>query len=464
MAEQIIDGRHTTSQEAGYIAPCDPTVARHLDWYKGLKLGFMMHWAPVTQLGLMESWPLSDGDGHWSQTGIRWTADMDEFRSQYLQLNRTFNPIAFRPDHWARIARECGFRYLLFTTKHHDGFCMYDSQYTDYKITAPDCPFHSHHHADVTAALFDAFRAEGLGIGAYFSKPDWHSPDFWVPEFGTAPSRNANYDPLEHPERWERFVRFTHNQITELMTNYGPIDCLWLDGGWVRPDTNHQDVRIGELADRLRATVQPQLIVVDRTVPGEYENILTPEQEVPAEPIDVPWETCMSLGRSFSFHYDDVVKSPEEVIHTLCEILAKGGSLALNITPQPNGELPSRGVAVLRELGDWLRHHGEAVYESGISPCRSRDVLYTRRAGHDYAFILYRGWPVMPPRLVLEADGAVASVTSLRTGQSISFVQNDAKLELTTDSLDMVGARYADVFRICYCQADRPTAARRQVR
>ena len=297
---------------------------------------------------------------------------------------------------------------------------MYDTAYSDYKVTHPSCPFHSHPHAYIVRALYDAFRAEGLGIGTYFSKPDWHSEHFWVPEFGPAPTRNANYDPLEHPERWEAFVQFTHNQITELMSKYGKVDCLWLDGGWVRPTTNHQDIRLSELVAKLRATVQPHLIVADRTVPGENENILTPEQSVPDHAIPVPWETCMTLGRSFSFHYDDRYKSASEIIHIFLDILSKGGSLALNITPQPNGELPRQGVRILRQLGAWMRTQSEGVYESTISPCPSEGRLrYTRRGDKDYAYFLYDDYVTLPQRLALSVDGAVERVEVLRTGQSL---------------------------------------------
>ena len=172
-----------------------------------------------------------------------------------------------------------------------------------------------------------AFRAEGLAVSTYFSKPDWHHPDFWCKDFGKPTSRNANYDPAEHPEHWERFVEFVHNQLTELCTNYGRIDTLWLDGGWVRPSVNHQDIRLSEVVEKIRKTTQPHLLVVDRTVQGENENILTPEQSIPPEPIEVPWESCVTLGRSFSFHYDDVYKSLDEVVHMFIEIISKGGVL-----------------------------------------------------------------------------------------------------------------------------------------
>ena len=167
----VANGVHNYTPPEEYVPPRSDRVREHLDWFMGLKLGFMMHWAPGCQLGTYESWPLSDGDAAWSQEDFTW-ADPETCKRQYREANRTFNPVKFDPAGWAKLARECGFKYLLFTTKHHDGFCMFDTQTTDYKITAPDCPFHTHPDADVVGALYREFRRQGLAISTYFSKPD----------------------------------------------------------------------------------------------------------------------------------------------------------------------------------------------------------------------------------------------------------------------------------------------------
>lgn len=201
MKEQVVtNGIHTYTDAEKYVPADSPAVQEHINWFMGLKLGLMMHWAPGCQLGTYESWPLSDGDGSWSQEDVDWT-DIPTFKEQYINANKTFNPVKFRPDRWASLAKECGFRYLLFTTKHHDGFCMFDSETTDYKITHESCPFHTSPYADIAGSLYDAFRKEGLAISAYFSKPDWHSDYYWHSEFGTAPTRNMNYNIKEHPDR-----------------------------------------------------------------------------------------------------------------------------------------------------------------------------------------------------------------------------------------------------------------------
>lgn len=452
--EQVVtQGVHDYTGVESYIPPQNPVVKEHLDWFRGLKLGFMMHWAPVTQLGLTESWPLSDGDREWSQTEIDWTDDIEEFKEQYWNLNKTFNPVKFRPDKWAKFARECGFKYVLFTTKHHDGFCMFDTKTTDYKVTSPDCPFSQHKNANIAKEMFDAFRAEGLAVSAYFSKPDWHSDAYWHKEFGTAETRNVNYDIDKHPKLWEEFVQFTHTQLKEITSNYGKIDVLWLDGGWVRPTCRKQDIRLGEVVEEIRATTQPHLICCDRTVGGAYENIVTPEQSIPAEPMDIPWETCMTVGRSFSYHYDDDMKSPNELIHTFIDIVSRGGSLALNITPRPDGALPTAGVDLIRQLGWWIEKNGEGIYFTHISKWRSGgNISYTTKEGKDYAFFKYRETPVLPPYIYLEIKAAVSSVKLLRTGESIpfSYEPSEGNLILNTSNVSLIGAQYADCFEITY--------------
>lgn len=444
--EMVVQGVHSYTEAKDYIPPKEEAVQEHLKWFMGLKLGFMLHWLPGCQLGTFESWPLSDDSAAWSRADIDWT-DAETFKKQYIDANKTFNPVKFRPDKWAALAEECGFKYLLFTTKHHDGFCMFDTETTDYKITDPSCPFHTSPYADVTGSLYDEFRKRGMAISVYFSKPDWHSDDFWHKAFGPAPTRNVNYEIKEHPEIWQRFVDYTHRQIEELGTKYGKIDCLWLDGGWVNKDNRDQDIHLGEIVNKLRSGPQPHLIVCDRTVGGEFENIVTPEKEVPSSPLMVPWETCTPLGEYFSFHYTDEFKSGRELVHLLVDIVAKGGNLALNITPQPDGDIPARAVVSLRDLGRWLRIHGEGIYETTIAePYLFHNIRYTAKGDKRYVFYLYKDYAVLPSLLQIQLPGDVSSIRLMRTGQEIPFERDGDKCLLHTDHLEMSSAFYADCF------------------
>ena len=446
--EVVANGIHNYTAPEEYIPPRSTAVQKHLQWFMGLKLGLMMHWAPGCQLGTYESWPLSDGDAEWSQEDFTW-ADPQVCKQQYWDANKTFNPIKFDAQAWAKMARECGFKYLLFTTKHHDGFCMYDTKTTEYKITGPDCPFHTHPDADIVGALYRECRNQGLAISTYFSKPDWYNPYYWAPEFGTAPTRNVNYDISQHPDLWEKYVQFTHQQIRELCTNYGKIDVLWLDGGWVRPDNLGQDIRLHEIVEEIRSTTQPQMIVCDRTCGGEYENFITPEKTVPDTALEVPWETCTTVGEKFSFHYTDTFKSGRQLVHLLLDVVSKGGNLALNLAPQPDGALPARGVKSLYEMGAWIKMFGEGIYGSCIcAPYFQDRIFYTGKEGRSYAFYTYEEIPVLPPKLMIPFQKSIKEVRSMRTGHTVHFRQNAEGLLLDVSEMPMAGAFYAEGFEM----------------
>ncbi len=448
MKKIVEQGVHNFTAVEDYVEPKEQAVRDHLKWFMGLKLGFMMHWSPGSQMGTFESWPLSDGDGSWSQVDLNW-ADIETCKQQYREMNKTFNPIKFNAAAWADLAKDCGFKYLLFTTKHHDGFCMFDTRTTDYKITDPSCPFHTHEDADIVGALYREFRKRGLGISTYFSKPDWHSDAYWHRAFGNAPTRNVNYDVTEHPELWEAYVKFVHEQLRELGTNYGKIDVLWLDGGWVEPDNLGQDIRLGEIVSELRNSTQPHLIVANRTVGCEFENFVTPEQQVPETALDVPWETCVTVGQRFSFRYTDHFKSGRELVHLLLDIVSKGGSLALNIAPQPDGLLPLRAVRSLKELGRWLKLFGEGIYDTTLTPPYFEERLkYTRKGDTIYAFYLYDDIAHLPESVTLNISEAVRSVTSMRTGDALDFGQRGDGLKISTRYLPAADAFYAEGFKI----------------
>lgn len=444
----IVNGIHDYTTPDEYVAPQEKPVQEHLKWFMDQKLGLMMHWAPGCQLGTYESWPLSDGDGTWSQEDFTW-ADIETCKQQYWNANKTFNPVKFNPANLADLAAECGFKYLLFTSKHHDGFCMFDTKTTDYKITAPDCPFHTNKNADVVGALFREFRKKGLGISLYFSKPDWHSPFYWNPQFGTAPTRNVNYNIEAHPDLWEKYVHFTHEQLRELLNNYGKIDLLWLDGGWVRPDNQHQDIHLEEIIGEIRSTSQPHLIVCNRTCGGKFENVITPEKTVPEAPIAVPWETCTTVGDKFSFHYTDNFKSGHQLVLLLLDVVSKGGNLALNVAPQPDGLLPAPAIRSLRDLGSWLKIFGEGIYGTRIcDPCFDGQMFFTKKNDTVYMFYAYKNQPELPPKISFHMELPVKEITSIRTGVSVQFRQQDNTVTLFTGSIPLGSAFYAEGFRI----------------
>ena len=376
----------------------DPAILRRIAEWQDLKFGFMVHWGMYAQWGVVESWSICNEpwivreqlgpDG--PVAGTR-GADYYDYKCRYQSLNRTFNPRHFDPSAWTAAARQAGMRYMVFTTKHHDGFCMFRSAETDYSVAGADCPYSRNAQPDITRAIVDACRVEGLWTGLYFSKPDWHHPDYWAPEWAT-PDRNVNYDIVSHPDRWDRFRRFTYAQVRELTHNYGDIDILWLDGGWVRPawSVNEetrpwlgcsgqvQDIGMDSLVAIARDG-NPDLIVVDRSVGGRYENYRTPEQQVPDMLLPYSWETCMTMGESWSYSPRDRYKSTTRLIHLLADVVAKGGNLLLNVGPDAEGRLPDTALLRMREIGEWLSVNRNAIYATRPLYPYSRDnVRYTQ--------------------------------------------------------------------------------------
>ncbi|MEZ4963033.1 MAG: alpha-L-fucosidase [Saprospiraceae bacterium] len=386
------------AQTHPYIPDHDPLVQQNLAAWQDLKFGFMMHWGAYSQWGVVESWSLCSED--WID---RNGADYMQYVQKYEALPKTFNPTKFNPEKWAAAAKEAGMKYVVFTTKHHDGFCMFDSKYTDYKITGPDCPFHTNPKADVTKYIFDAFRQQDFKIGAYFSKPDWHCDDYWAHEWAT-PNRCNNYDIRRYPKRWQQYEDFTYNQIGELMSKYGKVDILWLDGGWVRPDSTITEEVIswgydlpkwGQAIDmqriaRMARQQQPGILIVDRSVHGPYENYRTPEQQVPDKTLPYPWETCMTMAGGWSYSFNPQYKSTRQLVQTLVDIVAKGGNFLLNAAPGPDGELDDEAYLRLKEIGEWMALNGEAIYATRpIAPYKEGKVCLTQKKDGKTLYAIY---------------------------------------------------------------------------
>ena len=350
------DREDVLKQADGYQWPSDKAVLEKLDRWQDLKFGVLMHWGIYSVPGIIESWSICNEDWIKRPEGSVY----EDYKRWYWGLSDEFNPVKFNPEQWAEVFSRAGMKYMIFTTKHHDGFCMFDSQYSDYGIAHG--PFKDNPKKDVAKYVFEAFRDKGFMTGAYFSKPDWHHQGFWNSYYAT-PNRHPNYDVKKHPDWWQSYVEYTQNQLRELTGGrYGKLDILWLDGGWITGDA----VGINEILPKARMT-SPGLICVDRTIKGPNENYQTPEQSIPEKQINHPWESCITLTDSWGWVPDGNFKSSRKVIGILAEIVAKGGCLVLGVGPTPEGLIEDKAITILDEIGEWLSRCGEAIYSTRIA-------------------------------------------------------------------------------------------------
>ncbi len=429
---------HERSTE--YEAPTDPQVREKLAEWGDQKFGMLIHWGLYAVPGIIESWQLCSEDWIERPDGMAY----NDYKEWYWNLSSVFNPVNFDPDSWADAAEDAGMKYVVFTTKHHDGFNMFDTQQTDFKIT--NGPFKDNPKANVAKYVFEAFRKKDFMIGAYFSKPDWHSQDFWWDKYAT-PNRNANYDIKKYEDRWKSYQDFTYNQIDELMHDYGQIDILWLDGGWVRPlETVNdevrawgapipewsQDVNMPKIAEMAREA-QPGIIFADRTVHGPYENYQTPERKIPETKLDNPWESCLPLGNNWGYVPNDSFKSSAEVIHNLVEVVAKGGNMLLGVGPQSDGRIPLEVVKKLREIGSWLDKNGEAIYGThAIDYFQEEATFFTQNDKKTFAIVCLKEDQKTPKSFSWSGNipKKGSKITCLQTGKTVDWQLKDGKVSV----------------------------------
>ena len=459
------------SQSQPYTPDPDPFIQQRLEDWQDLKFGLLMHWGPYSQWGIVESWSICPEDLSWASGGRKpgVSENYHDYVKAYEDLQTTFNPLNFHPEKWAAAAKDAGMKYVVFTTKHHDGFCMFDSKYTDYKITGAKTPFASDPRSNVAKEIFSVFRKEGFWTGAYFSKPDWHSDYYWWRKF-PAVDRNCNYSIQKHPEQWQKFVDYTHGQIDELMSDYGKMDILWLDGSWVKVKTEEevkgemfgvyensrwarnpqsQDIDMAGIVRKAREK-QPGLIVVDRAVPGPHQNYLTPEQHIPENGLPYPWETCMTMAGSWSHVPNDQYKPTDELIEKLADIVSKGGNFLLNIGPGPDGELDPVAYDRLKEIGEWMKVNGEAIYNTRMYKVfgEGERIRFTQSKDGAVLYIFFLDFPKGPVALTHIAAEKGMRLTLLGSDLKVKFRAKGQGMELSLPPAAREEGKHVWVIRV----------------
>lgn len=469
MVAMIISNLELKAQAPAYTPDPNPIIQQRLEAWRDLKFGLLMHWGTYSQWGIVESWSICPEDVGWAVGGQKpGVADSYvEYVRKYEELPKTFNPVKFNPERWAAAAKKAGMKYMVFTTKHHDGFAMFDTKYSDYKIT--NTPFGGNPRSNVTKEVFDAFRKENFWIGAYFSKPDWHSDYYWWKKFPPS-DRNCNYSIAKHLDQWEKFKQFTHNQVNELVSDYGKVDILWLDGGWVRKKTDEeikgelldvydgsrwfrnpqsQDIDMAGLVKMARSK-QPELIVVDRAVPGEYQNYLTPEQHIPDEGLPYPWETCMTMATSWSYVPGDKYKPTDELIEKLVDIVSKGGNYLLNIGPGPDGEFDPVAYERLKEIGDWMNVNGEAIYGTRMYSVfkDGENIRFTQSKDGKTKYIFLFDFPAGKAVLTRMNFSRNDALQMLGASSKLRWTQKDDQVEISIPEALRNSGKHVWVIRV----------------
>ncbi|HOA50789.1 MAG: alpha-L-fucosidase [Thermogutta sp.] len=375
--------------------------------WQAMRFGLFIHWGPVSLKG----------------TEIGWSRGAQVPIEEYDNLYKQFNPTKFNADEWVSIAKEAGMKYLVITSKHHDGFCIWDSEYTDYDIMST--PF----KRDILKELSEACRRQGIVFCAYHSICDWYHPDY---PLGSPGGRTKKPNP-----NMERYVQYLHNQIAEIIRKYGPLGVIWFDGDWEEPWTHEHGLALYKYI----RTLQPDILINNRIDKGRrgmkgdtagpqfVGDFDTPEQRVGAFNRERPWETCMTICRQWAWKPNDELKTLSQCLEILLRTVGGDGNLLLNVGPMPDGQIEPRQVERLKEIGAWLKKYGDGVYGTrggpfkpgpwGASTCKENKI---------YVFIF--NWPKEGPLVLPAINQKIVSAVA-RTGGDVKVEQSNTQITVS---------------------------------
>lgn len=396
---------------------------RRVDWFQKARFGMFIHWGLYSIAGR----------GEW----LRSDEEMPE--EDYLPYFDAFEGQNFDPKAWARAAKNAGMRYVVLTAKHHDGFCLFDSQYTDFKST------NTRLGRDVVREFLSAAREEGLRVGLYYSLLDWHHPDY--PHYGDRYHPMSNRPEFGNEGRdFGRYLRYMHDQIRELCTNYGQLDLLWFDFAY---DHLRGDAwKATELIEMVRA-LQPDVLIDNRLeVSGEgygslaecrpnpyHGDFVTPEKMIPPQGIrDVMgkamvWEACVTMNNNWGYCREDHAYKPAPMlIKKLVECVSKGGNMILNVGPDGQGNFPPESLVILQQMGKWMDRNGESIYGCGIAGVEKPEYGRATQNGNTLYFHLFENTLGPVPLLGLHKE-QIHNMQLLASGRKIpisaSWVHSD---------------------------------------
>jgi alpha-L-fucosidase len=410
------------TQSASSIADEDQRTA----WYRESKFGMFIHWGPYSLASVEASWPI-----------MRPSKEFPITEQKYRSLPQEFNPAHFDPEAWVALARSAGQRYMVFTTKHHDGFCMFDSAYTDYKIT--NTPYKK----DVVAQLAEACHRANMPIGFYYSPPDMNHPAFR--DTSEPASKNWNGEPTR--EVWPLYLSYMELQLRELLTRYGDVVLIWFDGLYNQRKFDGYRMR------RAILDMQPGTLINNRIgIPGDFE---TPEQFLPAgipikgKTLDfnhkdtgttanyIPspqefrlWETCMTINHTWAYNKNDRdFKSSKDLIGTLVEVASRGGNFLLNVGPGPDGTIQPEFAERLQAIGKWMKRNSESIYGTTYGPIQGLRSVRTTAKNRE-VFVHVFDWQGKTLELAAANLPRFQSANLLASRQSLPFRQENGRVTI----------------------------------
>lgn len=401
----LLTGRSLAQAPAEVEVQGPPAEA--LARWRQMRFGLFIHWGPVSLKG----------------TEIGWSRGREVPIEQYDQLYRQFNPTKFDADAWVATAKAAGTKYLVITSKHHDGFCIWDSPSTDYDIMST--PF----KRDILRELSDACRRQDIMFCTYHSICDWYHEDY---PLGSPGGKTKKPNP-----NMPRYVQYLHRQTEEIIRNYGPLGIMWFDGEWEPPWTHEMGV---QLYRHIRS-LQPDILINNRVDKGRQGmqgmtssqeflgDYATPEQRVGGFNRDEPWESCITICQQWAWKPNDKLKSLEECLQTLIHVAGGDGNLLLNVGPMPDGRIEPRQVQRLREIGQWLDKYGDTVYGTRGGPYKPGPWGASTCKG-DRVFLFVMQWPAGKPLELPPLNARIESVRTLSGGKA-TVDQADSHLQIS---------------------------------
>ncbi len=398
------------------------TNNKKLDWFRDARFGMFIHWG-IYSVPAQGEWTMYHNNVSWEV---------------YEEYAKRFNPVDFDPAYWADLAWSAGMRYVVFTTKHHDGFCMYDSKHTDFKIT--NTPYGK----DITAELVAAFRAKGLKIGFYHSLVDWRHPHF-VPDQEHPLGKNGE----TYPERdVAKYREYLYKQVEQLLTEYGKIDLLFFDyTSKFKTSAEWEAEKLLELVYSL----QPEIIVNDRLsyhkTPKFYGDYCTPEISLPNQPPTIDgkecdWETCMTMNNSWGYSESDkMFKSPATIIRSLIHCASMNGNLLLNVGPDARGKIPAESVEILKKVGEWMNSHSETIHGTHKSEWTAPLSFYYTQKDEKIVYLHLPNSP-MGDVILPELNGKIKDITLMADGSDVAMITHWGSELLKEDELRIRPAKH----------------------